>query len=134
MIFNKYKSRLYRKHNTTCHNAPSNGFDYTPLYKFLLSKVGQSWSDVFKEAKARLNSVIPIYYIVSRDKDVTNITPYVRVGESSYYSTLYVDDKGVLRVVDPNINETTLKPSCDCCTHTFNGKRFTKKYRESSND
>ena len=40
------------------------GYDYTPLYKFLLSKVGQPFDIVFSEAKKRLDKTEPIYYMV----------------------------------------------------------------------
>ena len=30
------------------------GYDYTPLFRFLLSKVGQNWDNVFSEAVSRL--------------------------------------------------------------------------------
>lgn len=129
---NTLKSKLYRKNNNTCHGAQI-GWDYTPLFKYLLSKVGQPWNEVYREIKPRLNSVVPIYWMVHRYRNVGNLSGYIRVGESTYYSTLYVDEKGLLQYVDKTINETTLEPSCKCCTHTFNGKKFTKKYKEINN-
>lgn len=129
---NIFKSKLYRKNNNTCHGAEL-GWDYTPLFKYLLSKVGQPWNDVYKEVKLRVNSVIPIYWMVSKNKNKDDLSGYIRVGESTYYSTLYVDEKGLLQYVDKSINETTLEPNCKCCTHTFNGKKFTKKYKEINN-
>ncbi len=125
------KSKLYRKNNNTCHGAQP-GWDYTPLFKYLLSKVGQPWDDVYKDIKPKLNSTDPIYWMISTNKDVTTLLGYIRVGESTYYSSLYVDDKGLLQYVDKSINENTLEPFCKCCTHTFNGKRFTKKYKEKN--
>jgi hypothetical protein len=126
-----FKSRLYKKNNNTCHGAHL-GWDYTPLFKYLLSKVGQPWNDVYKDIKPRLNSVVPIHWMVNRYKNIDELLGYIRVGQSTYYSSLYVDDKGLLQYVDKSINETTLEPSCKCCTHTFNGKRFTKKYKEKN--
>jgi hypothetical protein len=126
---NIFKSKLYRKNNNTCHGAQL-GWDYTPLFKYLLSKVGLPWKEVYKDVKARVNSTVPIYWMVNRYKNVDSLLGYIRVGESTYYSSLYVDDKGILQFVDKSINENTLEPSCNCCTHTFNGKRFTKKYKE----
>jgi hypothetical protein len=128
---NIFKSKLYRKNNNTAHGAQL-GWDYTPLFKYLLSKVGQPWNEVYKDVKPRLNSTIPIYWMVSKYKNVDNLLGYIRVGESTYYSSLYVDDKGLLQYVDKSINENTLEPSCNCCTHTFNGKRFTKKYKDKN--
>lgn len=126
---NIFKSRLYKKNNNTCHGAEL-GWDYTPLFKYLLSKVGKPWNDVYKDVKHRLNSTIPIYWMVNRYKNKDELLGYIRVGESTYYSSLYVDEKGLLQYVDKTINENTLEPSCKCCIYTFNGKRFTKKYKE----
>jgi hypothetical protein len=50
------------------------------------------------------------------------------VGKSSYFSCLHVDGDGVLQVVDPSIGPSSLVPLCKCCTHTFNGIRFTKPF------
>jgi hypothetical protein len=128
---NIFRSKLYRKNNNTCHGAQL-GWDYTPLFKYLLSKVGQPWNEVYKDIKHRLNTTVPIYWMVHRYRNVDNLKGYIRVGESTYYSSLYVDDKGLLQYVDKTIDHTTLEPSCNCCTHTFNGKRFTKKYKEKN--
>lgn len=43
------------------HGRLERGRDYTPLYKFLLSKVGQRWDDVHKEAVSRLDNAAPIF-------------------------------------------------------------------------
>lgn len=98
------------------------GLDYTPLFQFLLSKVGSVWNDVYSEAVSRLDRPDPIFWIVaiyeSQKKD------YVRIGESSYYSGLYVDDKGLLQRVNPELKPEHLKALCKCCTHTFNGVRL----------
>lgn len=126
---NIFKSKLYRKNNNTCHGAQI-GWDYTPLFKYLLSKVGQPWNEVYREVKPRLNTIVPIYWMVSRYRNKDEFLGYIRIGESTYYSSLYVDDKGLLQYVDKSINENTLEPSCNCCIYTFNGKRFSKKYKE----
>ncbi len=102
------------------------GLDYTPLFRFLLKNVGNKWDDVYSEAVSRLDKQEPIFWMVSLDKDHTRET--IRTGESTYYSGLYVDHDGILKMVNPSIDETTLEPSCRCCTHTYNGKVFTKKY------
>jgi len=148
---NKEKSKLYRKVNTKTFNVRHNfgsdfsktrnkkretleqtkgkmfgkkerGLDYTPLFKFLLSKVGSNWDEVFSEAKSRLDKSEPIFWMVAlheNDKE-----DFVRMGESSYYSGLYVDENGVLQISNPNLKAIDMKPFCDCCTHTFNGKIF----------
>lgn len=108
------------------HSGQRHGRDYTPLFKFLLSKVGQPYSDVHKAAVARLDQVTPISWIVAEGE--ADRQPYVRCGESSYYSGLFVDQDGLLQKVDPDLDETSLRPFCSCCTHTFNGKRFTRTF------
>lgn len=102
------------------------GLDYTPLYRFLLSKVGRPWDDIYSEAKRRLDRAEPIFWMVALGED--DRKDYVRLGESSYFSGLFVDESGILRVVDPEIGPSSLEPSCACCTHTFNGSRFTRRY------
>ena len=102
------------------------GLDYTPLFKFLLSKVGHTWNEVHSEAVSRLDKEEPIFWLVS--KDLASVNDVVRLGESSYYSGLFVDENSVLCVVDSKINEESLAPQCKCCTHTFNGIVFTQKY------
>lgn len=102
------------------------GLDYTPLYKFLLSKVGQDWTLVHSEAISRLNKQEPIYHLVAENDD--DKKDVVRCGENSRYSGLYVDENNILQLVNPNFTNEMLYPSCHCCTHTFNGKKLVKTY------
>ncbi len=106
----------------TMFGTKQRGLDYTPLFKFLLSKVGCNWNEVFSEAKSRLDKQDPIFWIVALHEDEKK--DYVRIGESSYFSGLFVDDNGILQIVNPNLKAVDMKPFCDCCTHTFNGKLF----------
>lgn len=102
------------------------GRDYTPLYKFLLSKVGEDWDEVFSEAVSRLDKPEPIFYLVAKtNADKKTI---VRGGDSAYYSGLFVDENNILQVVNPNIVIEQLWPYCSCCTHTFNGQLFVNKH------
>ena len=39
------------------YGTKERGLDYTPLFRFLLSKVGTAWNDVFSEAKSRLDKL-----------------------------------------------------------------------------
>ncbi len=150
------KSALYRKVNTTAHGVhhrvggeyrddrqriagddlgPSHlgmhgkkqrGLDYTPLFRFLLSKVGSSWNEVYSEAVARLDRPEPIFWLVAlRQQDEQG---YIRTGESSYFSGLRIDEAGVLQLVNADIGPHSLSPLCKCCTHTFNGTPFAKKF------
>lgn len=102
------------------------GLDYTPLFRFLLSKVGQDWDAVHSEAVSRLDRAEPIFWLVAlREGDKEAI---VNFGESTYYSGLYVDENNVLAIVDPSLTVEQLAPRCSCCSHTFNGVPFTKAY------
>lgn len=150
------KEPLYRKVNTTAHrvhhgrggdysddrNARATqsdeavrspmhgrrklGLDYTPLFRFLISKVGAEWASVYSEAVARLDRADPIFWLVARRSEERR--RYVLIGESSYYSGLYVDDTGTLQLVDPVVGPSSLVPRCKCCTHTFNGTPFTRPF------
>ena len=104
------------------------GLDYTPLFRFLLSKCGQNWDGVYAEAVARLDRTEPIFWLVAlRESERQR---YVLLGESTYFSGMYIDEAGVLRVVDPSLGPSSLVPSCKCCTHTFNGVPLTRPFAE----
>ncbi|MDP0941227.1 hypothetical protein Q6253_28740, partial [Klebsiella quasipneumoniae] len=84
--------------------------DYTPLFRFLLSRVGQDWDEVYSEAVARLDRKDPIFWMVAlREMDEQD---YIRAGEASYFSGLKVDEAGVLRVVNPGLGAGSLVPQC----------------------
>ena len=51
------------------HPGLRHGLDYTPLYRFLLSKVGQDWDAVYSEAVARLDRPAPISEMVALHED-----------------------------------------------------------------
>jgi hypothetical protein len=113
------------------HGKVRRGLDYTPLFKFLLSKVGSNWSDVHAEAVSRLDRSEPISWIVALHP--TDEQDVVRTGEASYFSGLRVDQNGLLQVVNSALGPGSLAPQCKCCTHTFNGVRFTQPFSASSN-
>lgn len=98
------------------------GRDYTPLFRFLLSKVGNPWDQVYADAKSRLDTADPIFWLVARCEDQRE--EFVRVDESSYFSGLFIDEDGLLQVVNPDLSARDMKPFCTCCTHTLNGVRF----------
>ena len=104
------------------HGKRERGLDYTPLFRFLLSKVGSKWNDVFSEARSRLDKTDPIYWLVALNPE--DKEDYVRTGESTYFSGMYVDQEGLLQLSNPELKAKDLTPFCDCCTHTFNGKLF----------
>ncbi len=154
---NREKEPLYRKVNSKargCHHntgldakhtrntkagltkkmrqGAQRGLDYTPLYKFLLSKVGKPWVDVLKEAQSRLDKDEPIYYMVIMGDDLSgyhniNHLGYFNSG-SSMYSTLIVDDNGLLQKMKPELKNEDFYPSCWCCTRTFNGTVLKHSY------
>jgi len=103
------------------------GYDYTPLFKFLLSKVGKDWNDVFSEAKSRLNKEEPIFWLVATYPEAKK--EIVRCDESSYYSGLYVDDDGLLQKVNPDANIENMKAAW-FETFSFNGEVVNVPYKE----
>jgi len=104
------------------HSHQRHGFDYTPLFRFLLSKVGHPWDQVFSEANARLDRPEPVFWMVAQHE--SDKQDYVRTDENSYYSGLWVDEGGLLQKVNPQLTPEQMKPFCNCCTHTFNGVVF----------
>ena len=127
IAFQPHRGKGAHKRHDRSHEGKGGdgfGYDYTPLYKFLLSKVGQNWDEVFEEAKDRLDKTEPIFYIVQfQNEHGEKPRDIVRIGENTEYSGLTVID-GKLVKVDPNA--IPYKPSCTCCTHSFNGKAINK--------
>jgi hypothetical protein len=126
---NQKAQKAFDGNHQSMHGRKLRGLDYTPLFRFLLSKVGTEWDAVYSEAVARLDRPEPIFWLVAR-------SPYerrevVRLGESTYFSGLYVDEHGLLQRVNPQLRIEDLHPSCGCCTHTFNGKPFTNPFDRS---
>lgn len=101
------------------HGKVQRGLDYTPLYKFLLSKVGKEWVSVHKEAVSRLDKEDPIFWLVARDEE--DKREVVCGGENDYYSGLFVDENGILQKVNPTFSNTQSLIRCTCCTFSFNG-------------
>lgn len=104
------------------HGKARRGRDYTPLFRFLLSRVGCRWDEVYSEAKGRLDTTEPIFWIVARTEDERQ--EYVCLGESTFFSGLFVDGQGLLQLVNPRLTAKDMTPFCTCCTHTLNGIRF----------
>ena len=98
------------------------GLDYTPLFRFLLAKVGERWDDVHSEAVARLDRSEPIFWMVARNE--LEEQDYVRLGESSDFSGLRIDREGLLQKVNAKFDPVAIGYLCSCCTHTFNGKQY----------
>ncbi len=101
------------------HAGQRHGRDYTPLFRFLLSKVGQDWDAVHAEAVSRLDDPAPVFWMVATSAQAAR--PVIRTGESSYWSGLCVDGENRLQKVAPGLGPEHLHPQCACCTHTLNG-------------
>ncbi|MEM7695105.1 MAG: hypothetical protein AAF318_11685 [Pseudomonadota bacterium] len=126
----------HRRHGKRTDADPRNGAmrqgvergrDYTPLYRFLVSKVGEPFDAVHQEAIARLDQEEPIWHLVARSE--AEKRAIVGVGESTYWTGLFVED-GILKLVDETVGPEQLNPTCPCCTHTLNGVRFTRPFTE----
>lgn len=104
------------------------GLDYTPLFRFLLSKVGEDWDAVHSEAVSRLDKEEPIWQMVAKTED--DKRPRFGIAESTYFSGLYIDEDNRLALVDPELRLEDMEPDCPCCTHTFNGEPFVKKFAD----
>ena len=102
--------------------SPRHRRDYTPLFRFLVSRAGQKWDHVYSEVIGRLDTVEPIFWLVARTENEKR--DYVRIGESSYFSGMFIDENGVLSFVNSALRAIDMQPSCSCCTHTLNGVRF----------
>lgn len=98
------------------------GLDYTPLFRFLLSKIGSNWDDIYSEVKPRLDKKEPIFWMVALNEN--DKKDYIVTDESTYYSGMYVDDENILQLSNPELKAEDLTHYCTCCTHTFNGITF----------
>lgn len=96
------------------------GLDYTPLFRFLLSNVGNEWDTIHREAVSRLDKPDPIFWLVAHSQEEGQ--EYVRVGQSTFFSGMYVDQENKLALVNPSLTVEDIIPFCKCCTHTLNGK------------
>ncbi|MBP5947596.1 hypothetical protein AB4P97_06605 [Pseudomonas sp. A1230] len=108
------------------HAGKRYGMDYTPLFRFLLSRVGGNWDEIFSEAVSRLDRPEPVFWMVAiYEEDREEV---VRLGESSYFNGLYVDQQKRLQIVNPALKAEDMAPRCQCCTHTFNGVVFGRRF------
>ncbi len=123
------------------------GLDYTPLYRFLLSRVGTDWRTAYAEAEPRLPDPVrdarrdaPIFDMVydpELDEDAKDwielrgqpMHDILRVGECTLFSTLCVGPDGTLQKVSPDLGVEHISPYCPCHTHTFNGAVVTNPCR-----
>ncbi|MGB4811175.1 MAG: hypothetical protein WBP13_01660 [Methylophilaceae bacterium] len=123
---NRKSETDFEVNRKSMHGRQRRGLDYTPLFKFLLSKIGSKWDVVYSEALSRIDKKEPIFWMVALYE--TDKQDIVRCGDNSYYSGLYVDDNGFLQMVNSKFSAREMTFSCICCTHTFNGERYGKAY------
>ncbi len=127
----EYKWLRHRKEESVAGRGSTragkrNGRDYTPLFKFLISGVGRDWDEVYGEAVRRLDSPEPIFWLVARNE--AEKAAVVRATENTCFSGLFIDENNRLAVVDPDLRVENMVPSCACCTHSFNGTPFIRKF------
>ena len=115
--------------NRSMKKGVQRGRDYTPLFKFLLSKVGQDWDAVYSEACARLDDTEPIFWMVHLGDDSEHIHDYVRIGDHSCYSQLIVDEDNKLQKYNPDYQGETIITDADW-TWTFNGRVLPKNQNQ----
>jgi hypothetical protein len=129
----KYDRNTKEGVSKTMKNKKKRGLDFTPLYMFLLSKVGQKWDDVYSEAKSRIpeSETEAIEHMFHKPSIYFENNGYSLMGESTMFSKLMVDENGLLQKTHPELTIEQLYPTCDCCTHTFNGKTLTNKWRDN---
>lgn len=84
-------------------------YNFDPLFKHLLKQVGKRWEDVWKDVFPRVDSMsepIKVMVINCRSNgtafeiDPETSRKVFRFGETAFWSTLYVDNEGILRYVD----------------------------------
>jgi hypothetical protein len=133
----KYDRNTKKGMSKSMKQGNQRGLDYTPLFRFLLSKVGEEWGGVYSEAKSRLDKVDPIFWMVELgDEPIKEKTPnhnpkwddVFTFNENSSFSKLIIDDNGLLRIKNPSTVNEDFEPTCPCCTYTLNGKVLIKKF------
>ena len=119
--------KRYQKYHRT-------GYDYTPLIRFLHAHVGQAWDPVFQECRQRLDNTKPLTWMVEnvnergqvvRTTDPEELQKCFWLGEWSYWSSLYVDENGLLQFVDKDfdiLEALSVNYICMGETVTWNGQ------------
>lgn len=104
----------------TMHGRQNRGRDYTPLFYFLIKHIGEPWDDIFSEVCGRLDTTEPVFWLVALHEHQQR--ELVRIGDSSFFPGLFVDEKGILQQVNPAITGKDVPVTCRCCTHTYMGE------------
>lgn len=112
--------------------------DFTPLYKFLLKNIGNSWDTVKSEALSRLPKDIvqyedPFNGVVLDYSEYLGLTEFAynnsffSGGHTSMFSQLYVNEEGLLALVNPELSGESIAKIYSLYpdkTYTFNGKKI----------
>lgn len=130
----KYERHTKKGMSKSMHGKKERGLDYTPLFRFLLSKVGKPVDEVYSEAIPRLDSSEPFWWMVAKDENEINEWGYFGVDESTYFSQLIIDENGLLQISKPEVTNEKIQPSCPCCTHTLNGRVLIHKHNWEKSD
>jgi len=63
-----YRNNRNKESSIGMSQGTQRGLDYTPLFRFLLSKVGSYWDDIHSEAVSRLDKQARVYFLDSSEK------------------------------------------------------------------
>ena len=75
------------------HGCNWGNFNYNPLFRFLHSKVGSNWDEIYSECCDRLLYREPVWVLVDRYYKGYDT---VRFGENNYWDKLYINEYGIL--------------------------------------
>lgn len=86
------------------HGDQGEGYDYTPMFKFVLKHIGEDVDKIYSEVCRRTNERGKYLFnvLVSR-KPKDELNPLLRLGETSFWSQLYVDENNKIQKVEPNM-------------------------------
>ena len=116
-----------RKKGMNSYEIGWRAYDYTPLFKYLLSHaIGKDANEVRILVKPRVNSMEPFDCMVYDHNGEKPENSYFRWGENSCWSQLYVDSDGLIQKADPNLSN--VNPAYgDEWGASFNGKPLSSK-------
>ena len=116
-----------RRKGMNPHKVGITAYDYTPLFKYLLTHaIGKKADEVRAWVKPRLNSMEPFDWMVHDHNGEKPEKSWFRAGENSYWSQLYVDSEGIIQKADPNL--ANVHPAYgDEWGASFNGKPLGSK-------
>lgn len=128
------------------------GYDYTPLIKFLFSRLNQNFDITFSEINLILNNglhkpkvkteilsminVLVHKQVIINDNIVNDnngniLSSFFRFGEATYYDSFYIDNDNNLKLIKDITKEIFefCDYACHCHTHSYNGKKYINKIK-----